>query len=326
MAKTSIIVPVYNVEAYLEKCIDSVLAQTESDFELILVDDGSTDSGPGICDVYAGKDKRVRVIHQKNIGLGGARNTGIEAAAGDWLLFIDSDDYIEPQTLETALGAAGKHEADMVVFAYQTVDESGKVTRQFQEEIAKNQPLNVNTHKDMLICAPCAWNKLYKRALFTETGIRYPTRVWYEDIRTTLKLLLYAEKVVYIEDVLYNYLIRAGSITKNINAERNVEILEAFEDFIAYYKEQGKFAQFQDELEYLTIFHVYIAASVRVIKIDRRHALIERFATYLKETFPDYRENKYLYRLGRNKKLVFDLLEKKRYRTIALLFKVKSAL
>ena len=133
LPKATVVVPVYNVENYLIKCVDSILAQTEPDFELLLVDDGSTDGSGGLCDKLAERDGRVRVIHQENQGLGGARNTGIQAAVGDWLLLVDSDDWIEPQTLEKALEAGLREEADLVVFGYRSVDEAGRTLQTFLE-------------------------------------------------------------------------------------------------------------------------------------------------------------------------------------------------
>lgn len=352
MSKVTVVVPVYNVEKYLAKCIDSVLNQTERDFTLILVDDGSTDNGPKICDEYAKKDSRIKVIHQENQGLGGARNTGIESCETDRIIFLDSDDTIEPETLEVTLKSAEKNDADMVIFGFRSVTEDGETKEVFVDNLEKNKAFSVIENKEVLTAhpsacnklyktslftgekgkvdktiltsAPAAWNKLYKTALFTETGIRYPSRVWYEDIRTTLKLMLYSNRIVFIENVLYNYLLRDGSITKNVNADRNVEIIEAFEDILAYFKEVGCFDEFHDELEYLTIFHVYITASVRVIRIDRKHELIDKFYDYLESNFPKYRENKYLPLLGRNKTLIYKLLEKKMYRSIDMIFKIKS--
>ena len=133
--KASVIVPVYNVEAYLEKCVQSILRQTEQDFELLLVDDGSTDSSGQLCEELAKKDSRIRVIHQENQGLGGARNTGIREAKGDWLLLVDSDDWIEPEILEKTLEAGLREEADMVVFPFRSVDEEGRELAVFRENI-----------------------------------------------------------------------------------------------------------------------------------------------------------------------------------------------
>ena len=120
-----ILLAAYKGGRFIRPMVDSILAQTEPDFELLLVDDGSTDGSGRLCDKLAEKDGRVRVIHQKNQGLGGARNTGIQQAQGDWLLLVDSDDWIEPQTLEKTMEAGLREEADLVMFAYRSVDEGG---------------------------------------------------------------------------------------------------------------------------------------------------------------------------------------------------------
>ncbi len=324
MPKTSIVVPVYNVEAYLAKCVDSILCQTEPDFELLLVDDGSTDSSGKLCDQLAQKDPRVRVIHQENQGLGGARNTGIQAAAGDWLLLIDSDDWIEPGILGKALEAGEREAVDMVVFGYRTVDEQGNALRDFVEAGPKNRKLSPKEYKKLFLIAPCAWNKLYRRELFFRTGLTYPSRVWYEDIRTTPKLMAAADSVVLLDEIGYNYLQRAGSIMNSGNLERNREILDAFDDILAWFREQGLFAEYRDELCFLTLFHAYLTASARVIRIDRKHPLVPQFYSYLKKQFPDYPQNKYLGDLTRNQKILFSLLEKKLYLPIKLLFQIKG--
>lgn len=324
MPKVSVIVPVYNVERYLEKCVRSVLAQSERDFELLLVDDGSPDGCGALCDRLAEEDSRIRVIHQENMGLGGARNTGIEKARGEWLLFVDSDDWIEPDTLEKALAAGEREKADLVLFAFRSVTEEGKTVQIFREDMPKEEALRIPEHRDIFLTAPCAWDKLYRAELFARTGVRYPLRVWYEDIRTTLKLFLSAETAVFLNDVCYNYLLREGSITKNINADRNVEILDAFEDILSYFQEQGQWEKYRNELCFLTLFHLYLTASVRVIRIDRKHPLLSRFRTFLREQFPDYRRNPYLDRLNKKQKLLLFLLERRLYLSIELLFKLKG--
>lgn len=323
MPKASVIVPVYNVKEYLPKCAASIFAQTEGDFELLLIDDGSTDGSGELCDALAEKDSRARVIHQKNQGLGGARNTGIEAARSDWLLFVDSDDWIEPEVLERTLAAGKKETADLVLFSFRSVNTNGKELGVFPDSVPKNQPLDPQTRKDLLLCAPNAWNKLYRKSLFTDTGVRYPLRVWYEDIRTTLKLMLKARRVVSLDYTGYNYLQRPGSIIQNVNVERNSEILDAFEDILAYFKEHGFWEKYRDELCFLTLFHVYITASVRVIRLDRKNPLVPKFFAYLRENFPDYRQNPYQNTLTRNQKIIFFLLEKRLYWLIDLIFKIK---
>ena len=232
MPKASVIVPVYKVEEYLEKCVQSILAQTERDFELILVDDGSPDRCGALCDSLAQTDPRIRVIHQENQGLGGARNTGIREARGDWLLLVDSDDWIEPKILEKAMEAGLREEADLVMFAFRTVDEQGRELGVFREDMPKERGITLQEHKEALLTAPCAWNKLYRRGFFQGTGLAYPPRVWYEDLRTSPKLMAKAGRMVFLDEVGYNYLQRQGSIMNSGKVARNVEIIEAFDDIL----------------------------------------------------------------------------------------------
>lgn len=324
MPKATVIVPVYNVEAYLEKCVQSILAQTEPDFELLLVDDGSTDHSGALCDQLAQTDPRIQVIHQQNQGLGGARNTGIQAAAGDWVLLVDSDDWIEPELLEKTLEAGLREEADLVMFGFRSVDEQGNTLQTFVEDVPTDQGLTLKDHPDLLMTAPSAWRRLYRRELLSRTGILYPPRVWYEDIRTTPKLLAAASRVVFLNYVGYDYLSRTGSITKNQNADRNREILWAFDDLLPYFQDQGLFERYRQELCYLTLFHAYLTASVRVLLIDRRHPLLGEFRDYLNKWFPDYRRCNYLPRLNRLHRLLLSLLEKRMYGLVAVLFRLKD--
>lgn len=323
MPKTSIVVPVYNVENYVEKCVKSVLSQTDQDWELLLIDDGSTDKSGAICDELAKKDSRIRVIHQENRGLGGARNTGIEAASGDWLLFSDSDDWFEPDALSSAISAAESTGADMAVFAFRSVDEAGKELAIFRENLPVDRALSPSEHKELLLIAPSACNKLYRRELFVRTSLRYPHRVWYEDVRTTTKLIPSCKKIVYTDSVGYNYLQRSGSIMNNVNLERNREIIDAFDDVLTWYKDKGLFEEYYNELKHLTLMHVYLTASVRVLRSDRRHPLIGEFRRFIQQQFPDYRKDIYLSSLTRNQRIALRLLEQRMYTLLFLIFKLK---
>ena len=324
MPKASVIVPVYKVEEYLEKCVQSILAQTERDFELILVDDGSPDRCGALCDSLAQTDSRIRVIHQENQGLGGARNTGIREARGDWLLLVDSDDWIEPKILEKAMEAGLREEADLVMFAFRTVDEQGRELGVFREDMPKERGITLQEHKEALLTAPCAWNKLYRRGFFQGTGLAYPPRVWYEDLRTSPKLMAKAGRMVFLDEVGYNYLQRQGSIMKSANLERNQEILDAFDDLLPWFRKEGLFEAYRRELEYLAVFHVYLTAGVRVALADRKSPLLRELAAYVEERFPGWRQNPYLPKLGGKRRLLVSLLEKKWYWAVSLLFKLKG--
>ena len=324
MPKASVIVPVYKVEEYLEKCVQSILAQTERDFELILVDDGSPDRCGALCDSLAQTDSRIRVIHQENQGLGGARNTGIREARGDWLLLVDSDDWIEPKILEKAMEAGLREEADLVMFAFRTVDEQGRELGVFREDMPKERGIGLQEHKEALLTAPCAWNKLYRRSFFQGTGLAYPPRVWYEDLRTTPKLMAKAGRMVFLDEVGYNYLQRQGSIMNSANLERNREILDAFDDLLPWFRKEGLFEAYRRELEYLAVFHVYLTAGVRVALADRKSPLLRELAAYVEERFPGWRQNPYLPKLGGKRRLLVSLLQKKWYWAVSLLFKLKG--
>lgn len=210
--KISIIVPVYNVEDYLEKCITSLTNQTFQDIEIVLVDDGSPDNCGKICDDYATKDARVTVIHKKNGGLSSARNAGIKIAKGQYLMFVDSDDWVEPNFCETALEKLGKYDVDILSFGYNWIKSDGNIKEMSTD---KDKTLSSEkgikeliTLKDVIYNLPC--NKIYKAELFN--GIEYPMGKTYEDQGVTYKLFHRANSIAVIPDRLYNYLQRGDSI------------------------------------------------------------------------------------------------------------------
>ena len=213
----SIIVPIYNVEKYLSKCIESILEQTYTNFELILVNDGSPDKCGRICNEYAKKDSRIKVIHKKNGGLSSARNIGIDVAKGEYLGFVDSDDYIEPYMYEYLLKAALDNECSLSVCNINYVFEDGKILNKVTN--ASDEVLNfveaiteMNTYKKFDMGA---WSKLYKKDLFK--NIRFPEGKLSEDFYIMYKIFDRAQKVAYVSTPCYNYLQRANSITKNKN-------------------------------------------------------------------------------------------------------------
>lgn len=324
MPKVTVVVPVYNAEHYLGNCVQSLQAQTEPDWELLLVDDGSTDNSGALCDRLSQQDPRIRAIHQKNQGPGAARNTGVEAAAGEWLMMVDSDDWLEPSILKTALAAGENLDVDIVSFAYRTVDESGKELGVFQESVPKNRAISVKECPEILLTVPCPWGKLYRTSFFRQTGLRYPSPVWYEDFRVTPKLLLQARRVVFLEDVGYSYLQRPGSIMNSANVQRNGDILPAMEDLVSYFQEQGAFQTYHAELEHMAVAHVLLLASMRVLAVDPKHPLLGQFSAYVRKHFPQYRKNKYENRLTRNQRIALALIDRKLYGLVALLSRVRG--
>lgn len=251
--KISIIVPVYRVEQYVERCMESILAQTYQNWEAILIEDGSPDKSGEICDRYAKEDKRIRVIHKANEGVSAARNTGIEQATGTFLAFIDSDDYVHPQYLEKMAELQKKYDADLVITGYELAHgtkigsaiPAGEAeqlsSRQAVERIIENQQF----------CSP--WSKLYRRELFAQ--IRYPKGVIYEDLMTAFSIFSQAEHIVYQNIPLYYYFQDSESITRSAFHYGKLDEAKALEKQYLFMKEHYPELEAQAREKYL--YNVY---------------------------------------------------------------------
>ena len=229
MPEISIIVPVYKVEKYLEKCVNSILEQTFTNFELILVDDGSPDGSGQICDAYATIDKRVRVIHQKNGGLSAARNAGLEKATGRYVGFIDSDDYIHPQMYEKLYEALQKNKADLSICNYAYVDNYGNIDSEKQKkdhiitEVLNRERAfeKIDPLVEGYSFYVTAWNKLYKRDLFK--NIKFLEGHVHEDEYIVHHIFSLCSKIAIIEDILYMYVQRDGSIMSSVGTQKSLD-------------------------------------------------------------------------------------------------------
>lgn len=229
----SIIVPVYNVEKYLDRCLTSIVNQTYQNLEIILVDDGSTDDSGKKCDEWAEKDKRIKVIHKENGGLSDARNVGIKQATGILIGFVDSDDYIDEKMYEILAEDLKKYDADIAICNVQEVDENGTCLSSFVKN--KKEDMRVLEKEEALyllvedaIIQSFAWNKLYKIELFE--GIEYPKGKKLEDRATTYRLFDKAKKVVDDKRKTYDYVQRNGSIMHNLNRSLILDELEAIQE------------------------------------------------------------------------------------------------
>ena len=237
----SVVIPVFNVERYLQECVESVRCQSYGNLEVILVDDGSTDRSGIICDEYSVKDKRIKVIHKQNGGLSEARNTGINAAEGEYLIFIDSDDYIAPQMIQELYSCIVSDRADISICGYMTVTEEDEaltkcdVTRDTLTEYQAQEMLN----NDGVLGAPfvVAWNKLYKKHLFSK--IRFPVEKIHEDVFIMHKLFSLCDVISTIDGTYYFYRQRNGSITKREYSSKNLDGVEAYYQRYCYYRNQG---------------------------------------------------------------------------------------
>ncbi|QUL55261.1 glycosyltransferase [Paenibacillus tritici] len=232
----SIIVPIYNVELYLNKCVDSILAQSFSNFEVILVNDGSPDKCGEICEYYKELDPRIVVIHKQNGGLSDARNYGIEVARGRYIGFVDSDDWIEPDMYESLYSLITSHDADIAACGHYEVMDDVPLEKSFSHEVhVYNNAQGLDKLLEDKEIQNLAWDKLYKAELFAQ--VRYPVGKYFEDIFTTYKLFLQADNTVLLDSPKYMYLKRSDSITGAMNNKKYydrfcaaLEIYETIQD------------------------------------------------------------------------------------------------
>ena len=249
----SIIIPVYQVEKTLDRCVESVITQSFTDFEVILVDDGSTDLSPKLCDDWAQRDTRIRVIHKENGGLSDARNVGIDAATGGWLTFVDSDDYIEDGTLEKVMAVVEKkkgYEIDIVEYPIERFCGSPKQSlltfrSQIHEDMA-NYWLNTQAYEHTYAC-----NKIYRKELFDH--VRFPQGQVFEDSYTLPLLLQQAHRVATTDQGLYHYCWNSSGITATANGQALEGLLKA------YLK-----VQWIDDLYYIRMLNIQIAVYERM--------------------------------------------------------------
>ena len=235
----SVIVPVYKVEKYLEKCIESVLKQTYTNLQIILVDDGSPDNCGKICDEYAKKDSRIEVIHKANGGLSDARNVGISKAKGRYIGFVDSDDYIKEDMYEILLNLIKKYDADVSICNLYDVIDGNECIRNKENGIREYSRLDIL--KKVLLdknIQSYAWNKLYEKELFDE--IKYPIGKKYEDIGTTFYLFEKCNKIVVTSEPEYYYLKRADSLVNNVTESTILDYTEIIIQRYLYIKQNIK--------------------------------------------------------------------------------------
>ena len=251
--KISVVVPIYNSERYLHKCIDSLLEQTYSNIEVILVDDGSTDSSPKICDEYAAVDKRVKVIHQKNARIGAARNNGIEASSGNYITFIDSDDYLELDAYEKCVDLIMRHNPDIIQwdltfipegdckdvilnreksdYVELILDRNGTLEKLFQW---KNMDPRFN---HLWTASHCIWTKMCRAELFD--SVRFPVGKEYEDEMILHKIMIQSQKSVFINERFSNYLLRSKCTVHTMPLKGRIDKIDAFMDRYELMKTTG---------------------------------------------------------------------------------------
>ena len=323
--KLSIIIPVYNTEEFLPSCLDSVIYPELPDYEIIVVNDGSTDNSPAIAQDYCERfPELIKVINKENGGLGDARNHGIMAAQGEYLLFLDSDDMLAPGALCDIMEEA-KSDFDIFIFDLQQTNIDGEYIGLINGA-EKTGAFSLAEYPELLFQAPAACNKIIRRSLFTDNNILFPGKVWFEDLRTIPKLYIYARKIEYKPLKWYLYLMRSGSITNSKNTQKNLEIIDAVDEILNYYREQGCFENYAVQLEYMAFYNQFLTSSVRVNLAKWNSPVPKQLAKNFVEKFPNYKNNTYIQCMPPKYKLLEKFISNNNWLLMHLMMKANNLL
>lgn len=289
----SIIIPVYNVEQYIGKCMETVMNQTFRDYEVIVVDDESPDGSMDIVqkysDAYPGM---IRIIHQKNTRQGGARNNGVQHARGEYLLFVDSDDYVAPDMLERVAARLEQQPCDILLFRYAQVTEQGKLLPTEVHDGLGPGVYSPRQNREVVFLATGPVCKAFRRAFYLETGIQFPKHLLYEDSITRLFYAM-AESIVVCDDVLYYYVQSSNSSIRRGVSIQMLDILTMTNVTLDAFQSRGLYEPFREPLDCALIYGIlYILDRISEEKPD--HGLLLPMADYIREHFPDYGSNPYI--------------------------------
>ncbi|MCI8760793.1 MAG: glycosyltransferase [Clostridia bacterium] len=316
MPKVSVIVPVYNVEPYLEKCIDTLVNQTINDIEIILVNDGSTDHSKKIIEEKVKQfPNKIVYLEKENGGLSDARNYGMPYAKGEYVAFLDSDDYVEKDMYEKMYQLAKKENSDMV-----ECDFYWEYSNKQKED--RGEPYQGK--KEMLEkIRVVAWNKLIKREILEESNVKFPKGYRYEDVEFTYLLIPFLEKVSFLKRPCIHYIQREGSIS-NLQNERTKEIFDVLEHVIKAYQKKGIYETYQMQLEYVYVRYAFCSSFLRMVKIpDKivREKLLKETWEQVNQKFPNWKNNEILKKHKNAKNLYMKTLNKVTYKIYSQIFR-----
>lgn len=316
MAKVSVIVPVYNVEKYIRKCLDSLVNQTLEDMEIIVVNDGSKDASIDIVKEYVEKYNNIKLYEKENGGLSDARNYGLQFATGKYIAFLDSDDYVDVNLYKRMYEKSKKEDSDMVECNfYWTYDKKNK----------KDIGQKYKGQKEMFEKARVvAWNKLYKKEVLDNAKVQFPKGLRYEDVEFFYKLIPHIENVSFVKEPLIYYVQRKQSIVNTQN-EKTKDIFTVLENVIAYYKEHNLYEEYKEVIEYTYARLLLCSSFKRMCKIkdkNIRKKLLNETWINLNEKFPNWKENKILNTNLDNKKRYMLSVNRFTYRIYSRLYRV----
>lgn len=288
MIKVSVIVPTYNEEKHIKACLDSIIENDLKEIEIIVINDGSTDSTKEILEKYKNKYDIIKVIEKENEGQGSARNIGIDLAKGEFLTFVDADDEIHNNMLSKMYEKLQKEQADICVCDYFEINKDNKVVKkaipQKTEDIKKDYIVS--------IAGPC--NKLIRTEILKKNSLYFPKTGIYEDIAMVPLIATYTNKIVYLEEPLYYYYIRQGSTMRQTKFnEKLLSIYNVLDILEKGFKQTGALEQYKEELEFIYIKHLLYAGNGRFLEYKEGKQEVKKIANIMKLKYPNWRKNKY---------------------------------
>lgn len=313
MLKLSIIIPIYQVEKYLEKCLESATNQTIDQYEIVLINDGSKDGSEKIAKQYLDKyPEKIRYFYQENAGQASARNLGIKEAKGEYIAFLDSDDYVEKEAYQKVYEFAKEKDLDIVCFPFWEEAIGGKRIIQNDNWQSKENDIRYILNET----SPC--NKIIKREIFTKNQISFLESYIYEDLELIPRLLLYTDKVGYLDEPLYYYVIHEDSTMRQ--KQYNPKLQSIFHVMESLRKNFEK-TKYKEELEMLFIEHLLHGAGLRFLGYEEGKVDVEKISSMLKMYYPNWRKNKYYQKETLKYKIVCYLLYTKRIELLKKLLK-----
>jgi len=313
MFKISVIIPVYNVEKYLEKCLNSLLNQSLKNIEIIIINDGSTDNSQKIIDNYQKKYENIVAIKDTNHGQGYARNKGIQISNSKYIMFLDSDDTLEENILEIMYNTIEKNKSDIVVCDINKIINNKNVY--FKNYLNYSKKDNIN----LMLSHPGPVAKLYKKELFLKNDIKFLENVYYEDLAMTPLLSFYIKKVSYINKPLYNYLIRKNSTMKQLTFNPKLDDIFKVIEYLEFEFNKRAKNKYNEELEFLYIEHLLYSASLRYLNYSVYKEKINKIIQIIKTKYPNWKKNKYYKIKSWKFKLICNLIYNKKFLIVKLL-------
>lgn len=294
MPKVSIIMPVYNTQKYLRRCLDALVNQTLKDIEIIAVNDGSTDGSLDILQEYAAKYEMIRVISKENGGQATARNLGIKESTGEYIGFADSDDYVDVTMFEKMYSLAKQKNCDMVECCFHYLMETDGEPKVLQP---RGRVREYKNQHDMLIDPQVSpWNKLYRREVLMQPDVYFPEGLIYEDTAFYIKTIPHVKSAAYLDEQLVYYFLR-GNSTMNANKSQKVgNIFPVLENILEFYKKHGFYEEYIQELEYFCVKIVLCSSLSRIGRVtDKKleNELLDKSFAFINRYFPWYKQNPY---------------------------------